>query len=120
MPLRISAYRIAVLMLLFVSTLLLAAPASAKTVKFIYVYNAQAQLLTPLNAAAQCPDPEGGTGVATNCQGVGVAKHGDYSLRLSSADLANSEKYIFVANDYRFIAAGSNPVVTGHTYILQK
>lgn len=110
--------RFTLLSLLLFSSLVLAAPVSATTQKFIYVYNAQGQLLTPLNATDQCPDPTGGNGPANNCQGVAVDNNGDYSLRLDSDDLANSANYVFVANHYRFIAAGSKPGVTEDTYVL--
>jgi len=51
--------RFTLLSLLLFSSLVLAAPVSATTQKFIYVYNGQGQLLTLLNAVDQCPDPGG-------------------------------------------------------------
>jgi len=106
------------LSILFVSVFLFAAPISAETVKFIYVYNGAGQLLSPINTANQCPDPEGGNGPAEICRGVAVDNNGDYSLRLRSADLSNTENFVFFANQYRFVAAGSHPSVTGDVYVL--
>lgn len=110
--------RTTISLLLFIASLAIAAPLSAQTSKFIYVYNAQGDLLTPLNAASQCPNPEGSNGVAVSCQGVAVDNNGDYSLRMSSTDLAGGGSFIFVANHYRFIAANSKPGVTEDTYVL--
>ncbi|MBL1274476.1 MAG: tandem-95 repeat protein [Ectothiorhodospiraceae bacterium] len=120
MPKLTSVIRISTIALLFTSTLLVASPVLAKKLKFIYVYDSQGELLTPLNTAEQCPDPDGGNGAAETCQGVTVPKGGDYSIRLSSADLTNNANYVFVVNEYRFVAAGSKSGVTEDTYVLRK
>lgn len=111
------------LLTLFSTALLLlgtcfAAPILAGTQKFVYVYNSQGQMLMPLNAAAQCPEPDGGQAPAPQCQGVRVDENGDYSLRLSNDDLGANQNLIFVANQYRFIPAGENPGITSDIYIL--
>ena len=116
--LKMMSSRTMFLSILFVIAFLFAAPISAETVKFIYVYNGAGQLLSPINTANQCPDPEGGNGPAGICRGVAVDNNGDYSLRLRSADLSNTESFVFVANQYRFVAAGSHPSVTGDVYVL--
>lgn len=110
--------RISTLALLFVIALVFAAPVSATTFKFVYVYNSQGELLTPLNVANQCPDPKGSHGAALNCQGVAVDNDGNYSLQLSSDDLTNGGNLVFVANNYQFIAANSKPGVTEDVYVL--
>lgn len=110
--------RTTISILFLIATMVMASSVFAQTFKFVYVYNTQGELLTPLNAASQCPDPKGGNGAATSCQGVVVDNNGDYSLRMSSSDLSGGGNFIFVASQYRFITANSKPGVTADTYVL--
>ena len=106
--------------LMIIASLVAASPAWADKLKFVYVYNTGGQLLTPLNAANQCPDPSGGNGAADVCRGVAVGDDGDYSLRMDSDDLSNDANLVLVANEYHFVAAGARPGVTEDTYVLRE
>jgi len=89
------------LFLCFMVCCFLIASVQAKTQKFIYVYNSSGELLTPANAADQCPDPNGGNEPSTLCQGVEVVK-GKYKLRFNSDDISQ-DNLVVVANHYQVV-----------------
>lgn len=96
---------------------LLAHPANAKTEKFVYVYDAAGTLLSPANAAAQCPDPAGGTATAARCQGVAVNGRGNYSVEFENGAVPSAQNLIFVSNLYQ-VASKTKSGTTEDAYIL--
>ncbi len=97
--------------------LLLSANASAEMQKFIYAYDSDASLVTPKNAANQCPDPNGGTDAAQLCQGVRVAEDGTYSFRIDK-DMQAPDKLMLISNEYEFVAKGSRAGIDRDSYFL--
>lgn len=110
--------RTSLLALLIPLMLLVAAPASAELQKFVYAYDDKGALLTPKNAADRCPDPEALFQVTEPCKGVRVDKDGKYSIRLDNAHVPNSGNLILVANEFQFLAQGSEAHIGRDTYIL--
>lgn len=91
-------------MLFFAST-----AAHADLQKFVYAYDSSGALLTPSNAAAQCPDPDGSTQPATMCHGVLVNTDGTYSLKLPKDSYTSDANLILVVVEYE---------VKGNRYVL--
>ncbi|MDH5324873.1 MAG: Ig-like domain-containing protein [Gammaproteobacteria bacterium] len=87
--------------LLFLLSSLSCSPLLAQT--FVYVYDQSGQLLTPSNAATNCPDP-GQTRAGDHCKGVLVDDNGEYELRL---DTLPSGNLLLLANSYRVVSAAT-------------
>ena len=101
--------RCLVAVLLFAST-----AAHAELQKFVYAYDSSGVLLTPSNAATQCPDPDGSSKPASVCRGVRVNADGTYSLKLAKDSHVNSANLILVAVEYEVKSEGKS----GNRYVL--
>jgi len=73
--------------------------------QFIYSYNSQGLLLSPSNAAAQCPNPETEQ-LANPCQGVAVNEQGEYELALPPSTINDSETLVILAIRYSTTESG--------------
>jgi len=96
---------------------LMAFTVNAEMQKFVYAYDNNASLVTPANAASQCPQPDNGPLTTGVCKGVRVNDDGSYSFRIDKNQVPPG-KLIMISNEYEFLAAGSHAQITEDTYIL--
>ncbi len=88
----------------------------AELEKFVYVFDANGSLLTPNNAARQCPSPVD-SDIINTCHGVKVTANGSYNIELPTATITDPDKLVLVAKSYEFIAANNKPGINTDTYI---
>jgi len=97
--------------------LLLAGHVLAETKKFVYVYTADGELLSPMSPASICPDPVTFETQTDACKGVEVGSDGQYNLALKTDVLAERVSIVLVvhrvevlnhAGDFQFMLLGSH------------
>ncbi len=100
-------------------TFAVSTPVWAGMQKFVYIFDANGSLLTPNNAATECPSPLDNL-IGDTCHGVKVAADGTYSIELPTDSISDPDKLALVSKTYEFIGANTNPGVKKDTYIETK
>ena len=94
-------------------------PAWADIQKFIYVFDGNGSMLSPLNAAERCPDLKDSSSTDA-CRGVKVATDGSYDIELSSDTITSPDQLVLVAKTYEHASSSDTYVETKSKRRLEK